>query len=77
MGIVWPDPAAAIPAFARKYEQNCTACHNVWPMLNAAGRQFKENGYKFPKDKEKAQVISDFLYWDKYFPASAILVARP
>ncbi len=77
VGIVWPDPAAAIPAFARKYEQNCTACHNVWPMLNAAGRQFKENGYKFPKDKEKAQVISDFLYWDKYFPVSAILVARP
>jgi hypothetical protein len=75
--IVWPDPAAAIPAFARKYDRACTACHSAWPMLNSAGRQFKENGYKFPTDKEKAQVISDFLYWDKYFPASAVLVARP
>lgn len=77
IGVVWPDPAAAIPAFARKYEKNCSSCHTAWPMLNTAGRQFKENGYKFPTDKEKAQVISDFLYWDKYFPASAVLVARP
>ena len=77
VGVMWPDPAAAIPAFSRKYEQNCSSCHTAWPMLNAAGRQFKEHGYKLAKDKEKAQVISDFLYWDKYFPASALLVGRP
>lgn len=77
VGAVWTAPAQAIPAFARKYEKNCSSCHTAWPMLNSAGRQFKEDGYKFPTDKEKAQVISDFLYWDKYFPAAAVLVARP
>jgi len=80
-GAVWTAPAqampASVPSFARKYEKNCATCHTAWPMLNASGRQFKENGYKFPSDKEKAQVISDFLYWDKYFPVSAVLIGRP
>ena len=76
-GIVWTASAQAVPAFARKYNKECTSCHTAWPQLNRAGRMFKEAGYQFPSDAEKAQQISDFLYLDKSFPISAVLVARP
>ncbi len=33
-----------IPAFARKYGLRCSACHTVWPELNAFGQRFKDNG---------------------------------
>lgn len=75
--LLWAGSAHAIPAFARKYDKPCSTCHTAWPQLNNAGRMFKEAGYQFPTDKERAQVISDFLYLDKYFPISAMLVARP
>jgi hypothetical protein len=40
--------AQAIPAFARKYEINCTVCHTAPPRLNTFGEQFLENGYQLP-----------------------------
>lgn len=45
-------PASAIPAFAKKWGYSCASCHNAWPMLNAFGRRFKENGYKVDRDQE-------------------------
>jgi hypothetical protein len=77
VGLVWASSASAIPAFSRKYEKTCAACHYAWPQLNKAGRKFKEAGYRFPTDKKRAQVVSDFLYLDKHFPVSSVLVARP
>lgn len=38
----------AIPAFARKYSLNCTACHTAPPRLNTFGERFLENGYQLP-----------------------------
>lgn len=75
--LLFPRGAEAVPAFARKYGKNCSTCHTAWPLLNKAGRMFKENGYRFPTDEKHAQKISDFLYWGKTFPVTAILVARP
>jgi len=40
--------AQAIPAFARKYRLNCTACHTAPPILNSFGQRFLENGYQLP-----------------------------
>ncbi len=40
--------ADAIPAFARKYTLNCTACHTAPPQLNTFGERFLENGYQLP-----------------------------
>ena len=40
--------AQAIPAFARKYDVNCTACHTAPPILNQFGQRFLENGYQLP-----------------------------
>ncbi len=69
--------ADAVPSFARKYGTNCSACHTAWPMLNATGRAFKENGYRFPGVQDKDRAISDTLYLDKTFPVSAVITARP
>jgi hypothetical protein len=71
-----PEDSLAIPAFARKYQMNCSNCHVAWPQLNQLGRMFKEDGYKFPGN-EKTEVISDFLQWDKHIPLSAVFVSRP
>lgn len=40
--------AEAIPAFARKYTLDCTACHTAPPRLNTFGERFLENGYQLP-----------------------------
>lgn len=41
-------PAAAIPAFARRYETSCSTCHTQFPNLNQFGEAFRRNGYQFP-----------------------------
>jgi len=42
----------AIPAFARKYNLPCSACHTVWPELNAFGQAFKDRGYQLGNDRD-------------------------
>jgi hypothetical protein len=44
--------AAAIPAFARKYNLPCSACHTAWPELNVFGQTFKDNGYQLGNDRD-------------------------
>lgn len=78
-GLVWTATAQAVPAFARKHELNCSACHTAYPQLNATGREFKENGYRFRNQEEGSDmtVLSDFLRLEEHVPVSGILVARP
>ena len=40
-----PRQAWAVPSFARQTGMDCSACHTVFPELNAFGRQFKLTGY--------------------------------
>lgn len=48
-----PQAALAIPAFARRTEMACTACHQGhFPQLNALGRLYRENGYQLPDGAE-------------------------
>lgn len=79
LGFLWSASAEAVPSFARKHELNCSACHSAFPQLNATGRAFKENGYRFLNTEEDSDMnkISDFLRLEKHVPMSAILVARP
>ena len=79
LGFIWSATANAVPSFARKHELNCSACHTAYPQLNATGREFKENGYRFLTAEEVTDVleISDFLQLEKHVPISAVLVARP
>ncbi|MBI3568856.1 MAG: hypothetical protein HY084_11725 [Gemmatimonadetes bacterium] len=46
-----PRPAHAIPAWARRYNVNCSFCHSPSvPRLNATGIGFKWAGYRMPED---------------------------
>ena len=54
--------ATAIPAFARKYGLRCSACHTVWPELNAFGQRFKDNGYQLGNDRD-SPIWQSPAYW--------------
>jgi hypothetical protein len=44
ISVLRPPPAAAIPVFARIYDEPCGACHTVFPQLNPAGEHFRAHG---------------------------------
>jgi len=43
-----PTSALALPAFARRFNLACGACHSAVPRLNAFGEAFHMNGFKPP-----------------------------
>lgn len=47
--VLFPRPAQAIPAFARKYETSCQTCHVAFPKLTPFGEAFRLNGLRFPE----------------------------
>lgn len=59
VGLAMPTPAAAIPAFARKYGTNCTMCHSSFPRLNDFGTRFRQNGYQLPGRESEEQSVID------------------
>ena len=61
-----PQPAQAIPAFARKYGLPCSACHQAWPMLSPFGQQFKDNGYQLGNDRD-SPIYQSPAYWPVAF----------
>jgi len=65
MVVALPHPAAAVPAFARKYGVRCTVCHEAWPVLNDFGRAFRDNGYRMNLGKDEPSV-TDPAYWPVY-----------
>jgi hypothetical protein len=64
-------PAAALPAFARKYGLRCSACHESWPMLNYFGQKFKDNGYQLMNDRD-APIWQNPSYWPVTFRITPI-----
>jgi hypothetical protein len=48
LGWILPASAHALPAFARRFNLACGACHSAVPRLNAFGEAFHENGFKPP-----------------------------
>jgi hypothetical protein len=74
--VAMPQPAEAIPAFARATKLNCEACHSAFPALNQTGRQFKTNGYRLDPVSEGTgpSVFADSV---SSFPGSMVLVSRP
>jgi hypothetical protein len=55
-------PARAIPAFARKYNLPCSACHEAWPKLNNFGQVFRDNGYQLGNGKD-SPIWQNPSYW--------------
>ncbi len=44
--LLTPDEAAAIPAFARKYQISCNTCHAPVPRLKPYGEEFAARGFR-------------------------------
>src|SRR5215831_7782082 len=55
-------PAYGIPAFARKYNLPCSACHEAWPKLNNFGQVFRDNGYQLNNGKD-SPIWQSPTYW--------------
>ncbi|HEY6944154.1 MAG TPA: hypothetical protein VI431_03370 [Candidatus Acidoferrum sp.] len=58
--------SSAIPAFARKYDLPCSACHEAWPKLNTFGQTFKDNGYQL-MNKHDSPIWQNPSYWPVTF----------
>jgi hypothetical protein len=43
--VLGPEPASALPSFARQTGQPCSTCHSAFPQLTPYGRRFKLEGY--------------------------------
>jgi hypothetical protein len=60
LGVVAAPSAAraGIPAWARKYNMNCSGCHApAAPRLNATGTRFKWAGYRMPEEFDEPQTV--------------------
>ncbi|MFQ6006603.1 MAG: hypothetical protein ACE5OQ_14000 [Woeseia sp.] len=55
------ESAQAVPAFARKYDVTCNACHTRQPRLNAYGQRFLENGYQLPGTEDGGTTMKDLF----------------
>ncbi len=42
----------AVPAFARRYDVQCSFCHQIFPKLNRAGERFKERGFRLENEEK-------------------------
>lgn len=60
-----PRDAHAIPAWARKYNMNCSGCHSpAVPRLNAKGFEFKWAGYRMRDEigeSQEVKQLSEYL----------------
>jgi hypothetical protein len=50
IGAAAAQPAAAIPAFARRYQVGCFHCHDGYPKLSTFGQKFKERGFRMEQE---------------------------
>lgn len=70
-------PVQAIPPFAKKHNLKCTNCHSAFPNLNAAGREYKANGYRLTEEVEgevqRNQKISEDLILERSFPLAGLI----
>ncbi len=69
--------ASALPAFARKNNIQCSSCHAAYPTLTPFGRRFKEAGYRIVGSDRGNIKVSENLQFDRNFPMSLALIARP
>ncbi len=51
--VIFIQRAYAIPSFARLYGVSCSTCHVSIPKMNAFGKAFRFNGYRFPKEQKE------------------------
>lgn len=57
-----PNPAHAIPQWARKYNADCSQCHASVPKLNRFGREFLANNYQWPDSTRERPTVRTFPF---------------
>ncbi len=57
-----PNPAHAIPQWARKYNADCSQCHASVPKLNRFGREFLANNYQWPDTTRRQETRRTFPF---------------
>lgn len=62
--------ASAVPSFAREHKLSCTACHTGFPRLNEFGMEFKQRGFRLPRQDGTVLWEQDTL------PISGVVLAR-
>lgn len=68
--------AWAVPSFARQFGKPCSACHTMWPRLNATGREFKVTAYTdVAEDYQRLE--KDNLDLLRYAPLSLSVISFP
>ena len=62
--VLVPEPANALPVFARNYDVPCSSCHSAIPRRNEYGDAFAYNGYQWPGegDEDTMQTGGDFVH---------------
>ena len=76
--VLAPRSAQAIPSFAKKHEMDCFGCHIAYPVLNDAGRAYKQDGYRIGTITEKhPRKIDEDLILNNEFPFSTRILGRP
>ncbi|MBU0674173.1 MAG: hypothetical protein KJ950_05985 [Proteobacteria bacterium] len=68
--------ALAVPSFARQFGKPCSACHTMWPALNATGRAFKDTAYTTVAD-DYPRIDKDNLDLLRYSPLSLSVISFP
>lgn len=70
--VLGANEAGAIPAWARKYNMNCSGCHYpAAPRLNATGLRFRWAGYRMPEEIGEAVTVTQVA---NYFSATGQVV---
>ncbi len=62
-------PVTAIPAWARKYDMDCSGCHVAGFRLTRAGQDFLRSGHQMEGNEPEKQGLSEqvsFAYKDRY-----------
>jgi hypothetical protein len=57
---ILPSQSYGIPAFARKYQMDCTMCHEPVPRLNEFGYKFRAAGFRLPEEIGKGEASRDY-----------------
>lgn len=65
--------AEAIPAWARRYNADCTMCHTMLPRLNTMGHKFRRLGYRMPDEFDTAGAD---IAWDELAKVANYIAAR-
>ena len=66
------------PAFSRKYQTSCATCHYAFPQLNAFGKAFMNNGFRWPGGdsnyvKEEPVKLGGDVVWPSDMPGTVPL----